>query len=71
MAMASKGERRFLASRIPEEVYDILEDQRNAAGVVSMSQFIADLLADYTGRPDLIRELNSEKLSQEVFPAAC
>lgn len=58
MGMASKGNRRFLGARIPEEVYEILEDQQRDAGVGSLSQFISDLLARYTGRPDLVRELD-------------
>ncbi|WP_092808374.1 hypothetical protein [Rhodococcus globerulus] len=71
MGMASKGERRFLGARVPEEVYDILEDQRNVAGVSSLSQFVADLLAGYTGRPDLIRELDKKTLPRKVLPASC
>ena len=71
MGMPSKGHRRFLGARVPQEVYDILEDQRKAAGVGSLSQFIADLLAGYTGRPDLIRELDKTALPREVLPASC
>ncbi|ARE34221.1 hypothetical protein A0W34_13585 [Rhodococcus sp. BH4] len=71
MGMASKGNRRFLGARVPQEVYEILEDQQREAGVGSLSQFIADLLAGYTGRPDLIRELDKKALPREVLPAAC
>ncbi|NMM91949.1 hypothetical protein B2J88_48090 [Rhodococcus sp. SRB_17] len=70
MGMASKGERRLLAARIPTEVYRILEDRRRDAGVGSLSQYVADLLASYTGRTDLIRELDSKVLPQDVLPAA-
>lgn len=71
MAMASKGDRRFLAARIPGEVYSILENQRRDAGVGSLSQYVADLLASHAGRPDLVRELDSKALSREVLPEAC
>lgn len=70
MAMASKGRRTSITSRIPTDVYEILEDRRRDAGVGSLSQYIADLLANYTGRTDLIRELDSKVLPQEVLPRA-
>lgn len=68
MAMASKGERTNVTSRIPTEVYEILEARRRAAGVGSLSQYIADLMALYTGRTDLIRELDSKALPK---PSDC
>ncbi|PZU04700.1 MAG: toxin-antitoxin system [Gordonia sp. (in: high G+C Gram-positive bacteria)] len=69
--MASKGERRRITSRIPIDVYMILEARRQDAGVDSLNQYIADLLANYAGRTDLIRELDSKVLPQEVLPEAC
>lgn len=71
MAMASKGPRTNITSRIPTDVYEILEAKRRAAGVGSLSQYVADLLANYSGRTDLIRELDSKALPQEVLPEAC
>lgn len=65
MAMASKGSRKMVTSRVPTDVYEILEGQRRAAGVGSVSQYVADLLAVYAGRTDLIRELDTKAL-QEV-----
>lgn len=70
MAMASKGARTVVTSRVPTDVYEILERRRVEAGVGSLSQFIADLLASYSGRTDLIRELDSQALPQEVLPTA-
>lgn len=70
MAMASKGERKRITSRIPTDVYEILEQRRQEAGVGSLNQYIADLLASYSGRRDLIRELDSKALPEEVLPAA-
>lgn len=62
MAMTSKGPRTTVTSRVPTDVYEILERRRVEAGVGSLSQFIADLLASYSGRTDLIRELDSKAL---------
>lgn len=70
MAMASKGPRTVVTSRVPDDVYKILEDRRRAAGVGSVSQYVADLLASYAGRTDLIRELDQKALPKEVAPAA-
>lgn len=70
MAMASKGARRVVTSRVPTDVYEILEAHRQAAGVGSLSQYVADLLATYTGRPDLILELDRQARPREVLPAA-
>jgi hypothetical protein len=45
-----------------DAVYSELEKLRQEAGVRSMSQYIADLLAMHVGRPELARELNQEVL---------
>ncbi|MEI4744302.1 toxin-antitoxin system [Rhodococcus erythropolis] len=56
--MSSKGLRTRVTSRIPNEVYAILEDRRrHAAAATSLSQFVSDVLALYVGRPDLAVEL--------------
>ncbi|WP_420880705.1 hypothetical protein [Rhodococcus sp. (in: high G+C Gram-positive bacteria)] len=70
MAMASKGPRTLVASRVPDDVYQILEERRLATGVGSVSQFVADLLSGYAGRADLMRELDYEALLKGVLPAA-
>jgi hypothetical protein len=53
MAQHHKGPRRLVASRIPEDVYGELAVRAHAAGT-STSQFIADCMAVYVGRPDLV-----------------
>ena len=50
---------------MPDELYDLLDIERKAHGVKSVSQYVSDLLALRAGRPDLVRELN---LDQEVLP---
>jgi len=67
MGMASKGPRKGLTVRIPEALYDVLEDRRQAAGVSSVSQYISDLLADQAGRSDLVMELDQEVLSLTAY----
>lgn len=58
MAMPSKGSRTTIISRVPDDVFELLEERRRAAGVQSVSQYVADVLASYTGRSDLVRELD-------------
>ncbi|MFC9836465.1 toxin-antitoxin system [Rhodococcus sp. NPDC127530] len=60
----SLGDRKRLG-RVPDELYDLLDSERKAHGVKSVSQYVSDLLALRAGRPDLVRELN---LDQEVLP---
>lgn len=63
MAQHHKGPRRQIATRVHDDVFDVVRDRSTARGL-SMSQWIADVLAEYVGRPDLVRELNrnSEEL---------
>lgn len=70
MGRPSKGLRTAITSRIPVDVYEILEDQRRVAGVSSVSQYIADLLASYAGRADLMRELDEQALPSGAVTAA-
>lgn len=65
MAMANKGPRTVITSRVPNELFKILDDHRRAAGVHALSQFVSDFLAVHAGRPDLAREL-----LPELLPAA-
>ncbi|GJJ21948.1 toxin-antitoxin system [Mycolicibacterium goodii] len=62
MPQPHKGERRPVLVRPVDAVYSELEKLRQEAGVRSMSQYIADLLAMHVGRPELARELNQEVL---------
>ncbi|RQO50036.1 hypothetical protein DBV08_05840 [Rhodococcus sp. KBW08] len=58
MGMTSKGPRTRVTSRIPTEIYAILEDRRrHSVAATSLSQFVSDVLALYVGRPDLAVEL--------------
>ncbi|WP_231513458.1 toxin-antitoxin system [Mycobacterium paragordonae] len=51
----------LLQSRPVREVWDAVHALAAEAGT-SVSQYVADLLAEHVGRPDLIRELNKEVL---------
>lgn len=56
MAQQHKGDRAALTLRIPAELHRKLSE--NAADhKIALSQYIADLLAQQAGRPDLVREL--------------
>lgn len=63
MAQPHKGDRVLLACRPPAVVYDDVR-RRAAARGLSISQYVADLLAEHVGRPDLVRE------HSEVLPLA-
>lgn len=63
MPAPHKGERTRVVSRVPNLVFDELERRRQEAGVSSVSQYIADLLAATTGHSDLVMELDQEVLS--------
>lgn len=66
MAQPHKGERRLVASRVPEDVYEELIGLANEAGT-SVSQFIADRMAIHVGRPDLVWPRRTQ---EEGFPLA-
>ena len=57
MAQPHKGPRRLVGSRIPEEVYLELRRRADDAGV-SVSQYVADVMAIYAGYPEEVRELS-------------
>lgn len=67
MGMASKGARTRVVTRVPDEVYEALETGRKNAGVESLSQYVADLLAFTTGHKALVRELSP---NQEALMSA-
>ena len=56
-----KGDRMLLQSRPVREVWDAVHARAADAGT-SVSQYVADLLAEHVGRPDLVRELHREVL---------
>ncbi|WP_139277883.1 hypothetical protein [Rhodococcus marinonascens] len=62
MPTPSKGERSRVSTRVPKPVAEELERRRIAAGASSESQFLADLLAAWTGHKDLVVELDQEVL---------
>lgn len=70
MGMASKGARTRVVTRVPDEVYEALEEGRRAAGVESISQYVADLLAVTTGHHLLVRELQRHREEEEVRMSA-
>ena len=60
----SKGDRVVTVTRIPRPVWEIVS--RSAAERdISISQYVADILAIHEGHPELVRELD-----QEVMPLA-
>jgi predicted HicB family RNase H-like nuclease len=46
----------------PERVVSDLIKQRAAARGISISQYVADVLATHVGRTDLVRELDKEPM---------
>ncbi|WP_155288844.1 hypothetical protein [Rhodococcoides fascians] len=67
MPMPSKGDRKPLTVRIPLELIKTLEEQQSSAGVTSLGQYLADLIAIVNDREDLALELNRSP-NQGVLP---
>lgn len=67
MPQHNKGERPTHSVRPDREVSERLKQMVAAAGVSSLSQYVADLLAIHVGLPHLVRELKQDK---EVLPLA-
>ncbi|MBY4128164.1 hypothetical protein HQO83_07165 [Rhodococcus fascians] len=67
MPMPSKGDRKPLTVRIPLELIKTLEEQQSSAGVTSLGQYLADLIAIVNDREDLALELNRPQ-NQGVLP---
>lgn len=65
MPTPSKGDRKPITVRVPDSVKKELQSRCSAAGVSSVSQYVADLLAASTGHEHLVRELTRE---QGVLP---
>ncbi len=66
MPAPHKGDRLAHTIRPPREVSDALRAEAVAHGL-SLSQYVADLLAIHVGRPDLARDLGR---SDEGLPLA-
>lgn len=64
MPRQRKGDRVELLTR-PERIVSNLIKQKAAARGMSVSQYVADLLAVHVGHPELVRELD-----KEVMPLA-
>jgi hypothetical protein len=64
MPRPRKGDRVELLTR-PERIVSDKIKQKAAARGISVSQYVADLLAVHAGHPELVRELN-----KEVMPLA-
>ncbi|ARV85412.1 toxin-antitoxin system (plasmid) [Mycobacterium intracellulare subsp. chimaera] len=67
MPQHNKGERPTHSVRPERQVSERLKQKVAEAGVSSLSQYVADLLAMHVGLPHLVRELGNDK---EVLPLA-
>jgi hypothetical protein len=67
MPQHNKGERPTHSVRPDREVSERLKQKVAEAGVSSLSQYVADLLALHVGLPHLVRELDKKT---EVLPLA-
>ncbi|WP_241777330.1 toxin-antitoxin system [Mycobacterium intracellulare] len=67
MPQYNKGDRAGQTIRPEREVMERVKQRAAAAGVSSVSQYVADLLAVHVGLPHLVRELNRD---EEVLPLA-
>ncbi|CQD23324.1 hypothetical protein BN000_05815 [Mycobacterium europaeum] len=59
MGRPHKGERALLQTRPWLEVTALVQDRQKSAGVSSLSQYIADVLAIHVGRPHLAVEVGN------------
>jgi hypothetical protein len=67
MPQHNKGDRAGQTIRPEREVMERVKQRVAEAGMSSVSQYVADLLAMHVGLPHLVRELGREK---EVLPLA-
>ena len=61
-----KGDRAQIMARPDRTVYEIVKTKSAELGI-PMGQYVADVLAEHTGHPELVRELNKYR---EVLPLA-
>ena len=66
MGQPNKGDRELLQSRPVRPVWEAVHAAAASAGL-SVSQYVADVLAIHVGRPDLVRDLGH---NAEVLPLA-
>jgi predicted DNA binding CopG/RHH family protein len=64
MAAPHKGDRELIGARPLRPVYEAVKNNAADRGI-SISQYVADVLAVHVGRPDLVRALG-----QEVLPVS-
>ncbi len=57
MSRASKGDRVVTTTRIARPVWEFVRIQAANHGV-SVSAYVADIMAEHAGRPDLVAELD-------------
>ena len=57
-----EDDREKIMTRVPREVYKLIR-ARSAVLGISMGQYAGDTLADYFGRPELMRELDGDEAS--------
>jgi hypothetical protein len=62
-----KGDRAQIMARPDRIVYDIVKREAAQRGI-PMGQYVADVLAEHVGHPELVRELHKDKT--EVLPLA-
>lgn len=67
MAQRPKGRRAQVGPRLALEVFEEVRRRAEARGM-SISQYVADVMALHVGRPDLVLELG--KSGQEELPLA-
>lgn len=60
MAQISKGDRAQVGPRLDLDVFEEVR-QRAEANNMSMSQYVADIMALHVNRPDLVRELGKPR----------
>lgn len=56
MPRAHKGSRRQISVRVPEQLAAAVAEARAHEGVSSNSQYVADILAELHGMPELVAE---------------
>lgn len=62
-----KGDRAQIMARPDRTVYEIVKHEAAQRGI-PMGQYVADVLAEHVGHPELVRELHKDK--SEVLPLA-
>jgi len=59
-----KGDRAQIMARPDRIVYDIVKREAAQRGI-PMGQYVADVLAEHVGHPELVRELHKDRSRQE------